>query len=63
MHYLLGKQLYADYWNQLGLNSTYNSSFVYIKSTNVNRTLESGESQFLGWMENLDALELNSVEA
>ena len=56
-------QLYKDYWTQLGLNSTYNSSYVYIKSTNVNRTLESGEAQFLGWTEDLDPLELNEDEA
>ena len=50
MHYLLGQRLKKDYWERLGLNNTYNSSYVYIKSTNVNRTLESGESHFLGWI-------------
>lgn len=60
MHYLLGKKLYKDYWESLGMNNTYNSSYVFIKSTNFNRTLESGESHFLGWVESLDPLNVTA---
>ena len=52
MHYILGQNLYATYWNSLfggtPYFSTYNQSKFYVKSTNVNRTIESVQSQLLG---------------
>jgi hypothetical protein len=52
MHYILGQNLYKTYWNQL-FGSTpymnnYNQSKFYVKSTDVNRTIESAQSQLLG---------------
>ncbi len=52
MHYILGKELYKRYWSDLFANtkffSTYNQSKFYVKSTNVNRTIESVQSQLAG---------------
>ena len=52
MHYILGQNLYQEYWNKLFANTpffnTYNQSKFYVKSTNVNRTIESVQSQLLG---------------
>jgi hypothetical protein len=52
MHYILGKELYKRYWSNLFANtkffSTYNQSKFYVKSTNVNRTIESVQSQLAG---------------
>ena len=63
MHYVLGQSLYKEYWNKLfsdpKINKTYNQSKFYVKSTNVNRTIESVQSQLLGLFENLDPLTLN----
>jgi hypothetical protein len=43
MHYILGQNLYKQYWNSLFANTpfsnTYNQSKFYVKSTNVNRTI------------------------
>ena len=49
MHYMLGKMLFKDYWQKLfGDNLNYNQSKFYFKSTDVNRTIESVQSQLLG---------------
>ncbi len=52
MHYILGQNLHKTYWNKLfdgsPYLSTYNQSKFYVKSTNVNRTIESAQSQLLG---------------
>ncbi len=52
MHYILGQQLYKRYWQKLfggtPYVSTYNQSKFYVKSTNVNRTIESVQSQLAG---------------
>jgi hypothetical protein len=52
MHYILGQELYKRYWQTLfGATpyiSTYNQSKFYVKSTNVNRTIESVQSQLAG---------------
>ena len=49
MHYMLGKLLYKDYWGRLfGDNKVYNQSKFYFKSTDVNRTIESIQSQLQG---------------
>jgi hypothetical protein len=52
MHYILGQNLYNYYWGQLFDNTVYskayNQSKFYVKSTNVNRTIESVQSQLLG---------------
>lgn len=39
MHYILGKILYKKYWSQLFAEDEFNSSLIYVKSTNVNRTI------------------------
>ena len=52
MHYVLGKLLYEKYWAQLFNNTPYmekyNQTQFYVKSTDVNRTIESVESQIFG---------------
>lgn len=52
MHYILGQNLYRNYWAQLFAGTpfatAYNQSKFYVKSTNVNRTIESVQSQLLG---------------
>lgn len=52
MHYILGQELYKRYWRTLFGDtpyiSTYNQSKFYVKSTNVNRTIESVQSQLAG---------------
>lgn len=52
MHYLLGGQIYNLYWSQLFGNTDYvnqyNQSKFYIKSTDVNRTIESVQSHMMG---------------
>lgn len=60
MHYLLGQILYEQYWMALFNNTpyqrNYNQSKFYIKSTDVNRTIESVQSQMMGLFEKLDPL-------
>lgn len=62
MHYILGQALYKRYWSQLFKDtkyvSTYNQSKFYVKSTNVNRTIESVQSQLAGIFENMDVLRI-----
>jgi hypothetical protein len=42
MHYLLGQQVYKLYWEQLFPGEkVYNNTKFFIKSTDVNRTIES----------------------
>lgn len=48
MHYVLGQQLYKQYWTKLFNDNTYNQSRFYVKSTDVNRTIESAQSQLMG---------------
>lgn len=49
MHYMLGKLLFQDYWGRLfGSSNSYNQSKFYFKSTDVNRTIESIQSQLMG---------------
>ena len=52
MHYLLGKKLYSEYWQNLFGNTPfenrYNQSKFYIKSSDINRTIESAQSQLMG---------------
>lgn len=52
MHYLLGKIIYEQYWDKLfgdtPYEEVYNQSHFYIKSTNVNRTIESAQSHMFG---------------
>lgn len=64
MHYLLGQQLYKQYWRDLfdgtEFFSTYNQSKFHIKSTDVNRTIESVQSQLMGLFENLNELTLTN---
>lgn len=46
---MLGQLLYEAYWDKLfGANRRYNQSKFYFKSTDVNRTIESIQSQLLG---------------
>lgn len=60
MHYLLGKKVYAAYWRDLfggtQFEAQYNNSKFYIKSTDVNRTVESCQSHLMGIFENLPKL-------
>jgi hypothetical protein len=52
---MLGKLLYKDYWNKLfDNNKVYNQSKFIFKATDVNRTIESLQSQILGIFENID---------
>jgi hypothetical protein len=40
MHYLLGQVLYKEYWDRLFNGSkVYENSKIYVKSTDVNRTI------------------------
>lgn len=60
MHYLLGQKIYKQYWSEL-FNGTefmnrYNNSKFYVKSTDVNRTIESCQSHLMGIFDNLPAL-------
>ena len=52
MMYLLGKKMYDTYWKKLFAGTpyefTYNQSRFYVRSTNVNRTIESAESHLYG---------------
>lgn len=54
MHYLLGKQLYAEYWERLNMPPFYNASLIRVNSTDFNRTIESCQSQLFGWLEAVD---------
>lgn len=63
MHYLLGKRIHRQYWSEL-FNGTefegrYNNSKFYIKSTDVNRTIESCQSHLMGIFDSLPKLEIN----
>jgi hypothetical protein len=63
MHYLLGKLLYEKYWGDLFAGATrLNSSELFVKSTDVNRTIESAQSHLLGLLEKLEPLKLNSSD-
>lgn len=67
MHYLLGKRIHQQYWNAL-FNGTefatrYNNSKFYIKSTDVNRTIESCQSHLMGIFDSLPKLEINQNQA
>lgn len=57
MQYILGKSMYDKYWEDLFADTPYiqkyHPSQFYVKSTNVNRTIESAESQLLGLLEDL----------
>lgn len=57
MHYVLGKLMYEKYWNQLFEGTPYidkyHPSQFYVKSTNVNRTIESAQAHLLGMLQNL----------
>lgn len=58
---MLGKMLYADYWSKLfGTNMLYNQSKFYFKSTDVNRTIESIQSQLLGIFENVQSVNISN---
>ena len=59
MHYILGRQLFSQYWDRLfGSVREYNQSKFFVKSTNVNRTIESAQSQLLGIFENMEKLRI-----
>ena len=62
MHYLLGKKMYDTYWMRLfggtSNQDKYNQSKFYVKSTDVNRTIESAQSHLYGILESLPALEI-----
>lgn len=36
MHFLLGKLLYQEYWQALSLPNSYNQTFFYIESVDLN---------------------------
>lgn len=63
MHYLLGKKLYEQYWDKLFKGTPfeyrYNQSKFYIRSTNLDRTLESAQAHLLGIMENIPPLNIS----
>lgn len=66
MHYQLGKKIYSTYWRDLfggtPFEDRYNQSKFYIKSTDVNRTIESCQSHLMGIFENLPKLEISEAE-
>lgn len=63
MHYLLGKKMYDVYWKRLfggtPYEFSYNQSRFHVKSTNVNRTIESAQSHIYGLLEALPPLTLS----
>ncbi len=63
MHHMLGKKVYEKYWDQIfkdtPYDSVYNQSKFYIKSTDVNRTIESVQSHLLGLFEHLNKLTIS----
>lgn len=65
MHYLLGKKLYEQYWDKLFKGTPfeyrYNQSKFYIRSTNLDRTLESAQSHLLGILENIPPLNISDA--
>lgn len=63
MHYLLGQRIFQEYWSNLSLGTTINASQIYVKSTNINRTIESAQSHLMGLLETLDPLSLSTEEA
>jgi hypothetical protein len=66
MHYLLGKQMHQRYWKQLfagtPYESQYNQSRFYVKSTDVNRTIESAQSHLYGLLETLPPLTITEKD-
>lgn len=60
---MLGKIIYGQYWQALELPQNYNSSLLYVKSTDVNRTIESAQSHLLGLLENVTQMVLNDSQA
>ncbi|KAL4454537.1 hypothetical protein ABPG74_021742 [Tetrahymena malaccensis] len=48
MHYVLGVTLQQKYADSLKFPQTYDHTFIYAKSTNVNRTIMSAYSQLAG---------------
>lgn len=67
MQYLLGKKMYEKYWRQLfegtPYETRYNQSKFYVKSTDVNRTIESAESHLYGILESLPPLTISQNQA
>jgi hypothetical protein len=65
MHYLLGREIYKQYWVRLfggtPYNDYYNNTKFFIKSTDVNRTIESCQSHMMGIFEGLPALKINQT--
>ena len=60
---MLGKMLFRDYWSKLfGDNLRYNQSKFFFKSTNVNRTIESVQSQLMGIFENTESLNISEAD-
>ena len=60
---MLGKMLFKDYWSKLfGSNLKYNQSKFFFKSTDVNRTIESAQSQFLGIFENIESINITEAD-
>ena len=63
MHYVLGGHLFHEYWDRIfGSLREYNQSKFYVKSTDVNRTIESAQSQLLGIFENMKELTIKEEE-
>lgn len=64
MQYVLGKIMYDKYWKPLfggtEYENIYNPNTIYVKSTNVNRTIMSAQSQLQGIFSNLKPLELSN---
>jgi hypothetical protein len=60
MHYLLGRKIYDQYWKELFEGTEffdrYNNSKFYIKSTDLNRTIESCQSHLMGIFDRLPKL-------
>jgi hypothetical protein len=58
--------MYLRYWNKLfggtPYEKVYNQSKFYVKSTNVNRTIESVQSQLMGLLEKLNPLTINDQD-
>jgi hypothetical protein len=49
MHYILGRLIYEKYWDELFEGASHlNASEILVKSTYLNRTIESAQCHLLG---------------
>jgi len=62
-HVILGRRLYDRYVNTTGLiPSEYNSGRIYVRSTDVNRTILSAASNFVGFFKGVSGVDYPDSE-